>query len=300
MTSTSSRPSRAVTALQSVPLAVASPTRRVVNVLMATCGTQGSSLARALLEHGCSVSVVESPTGLADRYRDVEPDVVIVAATLEERAAALDALRWTRRTMKTEAILISEPADDEARVLAINLGADDAVAPVSPSEIVARVAVLARKQREPGTHVSSLGDLHLGSDGRHAKRRGAHVPLTEREYCVLAVLVERPGIAVTKQELLERVWGGQQRSPNAVEAQISGLRRKLHDAGPPVIHTVHGEGYIFRPVIDPFGDHVEARYRERERVLREREEAVIRRARTLRNLEREAPATRPDDRGAAS
>ena len=56
---------------------------------------------------------------------------------------------------------------------------------------------------------------------------------------------------VTKQKLLVAVWGAEARSQNIVEANVSSLRRKLHALGPPVIHTLHRAGYVFRPVPSP-------------------------------------------------
>jgi DNA-binding response OmpR family regulator len=74
------------------------------------------------------------------------------------------------------------------------------------------------------------------------------VTLTPREVGLLVTLVEQPEQPVTKQQLLVAVWGAEVRSLNVVEANVSSLRRKLHALGPPVIHTLHRAGYVFRHV----------------------------------------------------
>jgi len=92
------------------------------------------------------------------------------------------------------------------------------------------------------------GDLTVDLAQRSAVRNGKRVALTPREVSLLVTLIERSEQPVTKQELLTAVWGAQARSQNVVEANVSSLRRKLHALGPPVIHTLHRAGYIFRPV----------------------------------------------------
>jgi two-component system OmpR family response regulator len=182
-------------------------------------------------------------------------------------------------------VAITEPSDVDARLHALRLGADEAVAPVAPRELVARVALLVHSHARNMPSVRALGDLVIDEAGRRVKRRGKVVSLTQREVQVLQVLTRTPGKVLSKDELLRLVWGDQHRSLNAVEAQISALRRKLHEIGPPVIHTAHGEGYVFRPSLA-----VDTRQRatmigERERLVREREEAVTRRTKLLRQME---------------
>jgi len=191
-----------------------------------------------------------------------------------------------RHWLKVEVVVVTEPHDVDARVQAITAEADVAIAPVAPGEMVARVASSVRRNRRAGTkNTLSIGDMHIHTKDRHVTRRGQVVHLTGRELDVLLVLVEEPGRAVTKQELLQRLWREKARTPNAVEAQISGLRKKLHQIGPAVIHTVHGVGYAFEPVIPALTPDVES-LTERERRVREREAVVAKRVRMLRDMER--------------
>jgi DNA-binding response OmpR family regulator len=261
------------------------PVRGSVKVVVVGNADRTRAIVAALQEHSCMVSLVDDPKLVSDRCDDEWPDVVVIEVTAAARADALDALDWLRRSANIPVIVMTEPRDVEARLRALTLRADDTVAPTDPREIIARVAALVRRNRLRRADAQPLGDLMIDRDGRRVSRRGTSTSLTQRELQVLEVLVERPGRVVSKEELLDRVWGGKRRSVNAVEAQISALRRKLHEIGPPVIHTAHGEGYVFRPSVV-----VEARQRtymmaERERLVREREEAVARRTKLLRQLE---------------
>ena len=146
------------------------------------------------------------------------------------------------------------------------------------------------RQGETGTGLTELGDMTIDWGSRTAIRDGRTIEFTGREVDVLRVLVENIGRPVAKTTLLARVWDGADRSENAVEAQVSALRRKFDDAGAPnVIQTVFGTGYMFTPVPRRRGDDDAARRQlaERERALREREEAVARRTRLLRRMEQE-------------
>jgi len=239
---------------------------------------------RALREHACEVRIEDDAKLVSDRCDESWPDVVVLDVARETRLAALEALDWLRRSAMLPVLALTEPDDVEARLRSIALQCDDAMSPVDPREVVARVAVLVRRRRARGSMTDPLGDLSIDSDGRRAMRRGRWTALTHRELQVLLALTERPGRVVSKEALLDRVWAGRQRSVNAVEAQISALRRKLHELGPPVIHTAHGEGYVFRPSIAEQRDHSHL-LAERERLVREREEAVARRTRLLRETE---------------
>jgi DNA-binding response OmpR family regulator len=239
----------------------------------------------ALHEHSCVVDSTDDPKMVSDRCDEHWPDVVVLDVTKSNRDAALDSLDWLRRSANVAVVAMTERGDVDARLRALTLRAEDTVAPTDPREIVGRVAVLVRRSRFRRTEMQPLGDLLIDRNGRRVSRRGNAVVLTHRELQVLEILVERPGRVVSKEELLARVWDGKQRSLNAVEAQISALRRKLHEIGPPVIHTSHGEGYVFRPAVATETGQRSHLIAERERIVREREEAVARRTKLLRQME---------------
>jgi two-component system OmpR family response regulator len=259
-----------------------------VTVLVVGDRERTGEIVAALKAHACEVHLGDDPGQLSHYCDRVWPDAVVMEARAPYRRAALDSLEWARRLGRLPVVLITEVDDVDARLRSVTLRADDAVAPAAPLEIVGRVAALVREARRRGHEIRPLGDLTVDREGRQVSRRGTATTLTHRELQVLEVLIERPGVVVPKDVLLDRVWSRQGRSPNAVEAQISGLRRKIDSLGPPVIHTAHGEGYVFRPSVADEVRQGSAAMDERERAVGEREEAVARRTKILRHLEENA------------
>jgi DNA-binding response OmpR family regulator len=261
---------------------------RGVRVLVVGALERVGAIADALTAHLCDVEVLENVKRVADECEQRWPEAVVLDVEDGSRTEALDAFEWLRRSAMLPTVVVTEPHDVTTRLRALTLRADDTVFPTDPREIVARVALLVRRRRGRGAIAQPLGDMLIERDGRRVSRRGNDIALTQRELEVLEVLVDRPGRVVSKSELLDRVWRATRRSPNAVEAQISSLRRKLHAIGPPVIHTAHGEGYVFRPSVLSDGARRTQLISERERLVREREEAVALRARLVRELEAQA------------
>lgn len=256
-----------------------------VRVLVVGAPERMNIAVDALGEQGCDVTTCENPKRVSDACDDAWPDAVVLDVTVASRDAALEALDWLRRSAQLGVVVVTEPHDADARVHAVRLRADDAVAPVDSGELVARVAAIVRRSQTRTAATGGIGDMSIDRANRTVSRRGTPISLTQRELQVLEVLIEQPGRVVSKDTLLDRVWGQSRRSANAVEVQISALRRKLHDAGPPVIHTSHGEGYVFRPVVTTVDAKRSYMIAERERLVREREEAVARRTKLLRQME---------------
>ncbi|MCB5181868.1 response regulator transcription factor [Streptomyces antimicrobicus] len=138
---------------------------------------------------------------------------------------------------------------DEAEGL--DAGADDYLTkPFSFVVLGARLRALARRAGAPAGPVTlQAGDLVLDPAGRRCRRGGHDVELTAREVAVLACLMERPGRAVAKRDILDEVWDSPHGiDPNIVEVYVSSLRKKI-DApfGRRSILTVHGTGYRMAP-----------------------------------------------------
>src|SRR5262249_54735430 len=161
------------------------------------------------------------------------------------------------------------------RIQALQLGAiDHLVAPFEVREGIVRTELLIARRRAGREARLEAGDIMIDAAQRTALRNGELVTLTPRELALLTVLVQRRGEAVSKQDLLTRVWRGETRSENVVEANVSSLRRKLHGLGPPVIHTVHRTAYVFRPVSQSIPAARASLVAERDRMVRERD-AII-------------------------
>jgi DNA-binding response OmpR family regulator len=157
----------------------------------------------------------------------------------------IDGFEVCRRIAGEVPTILLTARDEEAdRVAGLELGADDyVVKPFSPRELAARVkAVLRRVQREGAGDVLTLGPLTLDPAGREVRMAERGVELTQREFDLLEYLMRHAGQVVSRDRLLETVWGfvspGETRT---VEVHIAQLRKKLGD--PDLIRTVRGVGY---------------------------------------------------------
>jgi len=157
----------------------------------------------------------------------------------------IDGFEVCRQIAGTVPVIMLTARDEEPdRVAGLEVGADDYVAkPFSPRELTARVkAVLRRAERVDQREVLSVGTVTLAPAAREVRVDGGEIELTQREFDLLEYLVRRAGQVVTRDELLERVWGylapGETRT---VEVHIAQLRKKLGQPG--LIRTVRGVGY---------------------------------------------------------
>jgi DNA-binding response OmpR family regulator len=219
-------------------------------VIVAPYRSDVSEFVDALARSAYGVRLVHDPQAVARAVIGGRPDVVVVDLRHGDPLAAR-ILNWMSANGKSRALVITEAHEVDARLSALDLGAaDHLAAPFEIREAVARVERLIAQQRKPRPSCIVAGDLTLDLAQRSAVRNGRHVALTPREVSLLLALVDRSEHPVTKRELLVAVWGEEARSQNVVEANVSSLRRKLHALGPPVIHTLHGAGYVFRPVAE--------------------------------------------------
>ncbi len=162
-----------------------------------------------------------------------------------------DVVRTLRREDRgVPIVMLTARIDEIDRVVGFELGADDYICkPFSPREVVARVrAVLRRAGRILDAAPASLnfGRLEIDEAAREARVDGIDVHLKPREFALLLELAVNAGIALSRERLLERVWGfdfeGDERT---VDVHVRRLRAKIEeDAGlPPIVATIHGYGY---------------------------------------------------------
>jgi two-component system response regulator RegX3 len=160
----------------------------------------------------------------------------------------IDGLEVCRRIRAASAVpLIMLTARDEEvdRVVGLELGADDYVSkPFSPRELMARVkAVLRRTEPErQAQRMRSLGDVTLNCTTHEVLVAGRSVELTNREFDLLAFFLENAGIVLSREQLLDRVWGMEYPGgTRTVDVHVAQLRRKLER--PDLIRTIIGSGY---------------------------------------------------------
>ena len=158
----------------------------------------------------------------------------------------IDGFEVCRRIAGEVPVIMLTARDEEPdRVAGLELGADDYVSkPFSPRELTARVKAVLRRASKGGTtaDVTAIGPLTLSRVAREVRVDGSEVELTQREFDLLEYLVRHTGQVVTRDELLEAVWGfvspGQTRT---VEVHVAQLRKKL--GHPELIRTIRGLGY---------------------------------------------------------
>ncbi|MGI8914213.1 MAG: response regulator transcription factor [Chloroflexota bacterium] len=184
-----------------------------------------------------------------DATRRLQPDVVVLDVMLP----GLDGRQVCRRlrAISEVPILMLTARDAVAdRVAGLDAGADDyLVKPFAFEELMARLrALLRRRQTPPGT-VLSGGGVTLDFRTREVSRDGREVRLTPTEFDLLATFLRHPRTVLSKEQLLEHVWGFDfGGDDNVVEVYVRYLRTKLGD--PRLIQTVRGVGYAFRPTGD--------------------------------------------------
>lgn len=204
-----------------------------------------------LEREGFQVRTARSGAEGLTRVKTAAPDLIILDLMLPE----LDGLEVCRRlrrdpvTASIPVIMLTAKADEVDRVVGLELGADDYVAkPFSPKELVARVRAVLRRSR-PAEPPALLNAGRLSLDlGKHVVAvGGAEVPLTPKEFDLLRALVEARGRVLSRDFLLDRVWGyaraGEIES-RTVDVHVRRLRQKLGVEGRRIL-TVKNVGYRF-------------------------------------------------------
>ncbi|GHF47258.1 DNA-binding response OmpR family regulator [Amycolatopsis bartoniae] len=143
----------------------------------------------------------------------------------------------------TPVLMLTAKDGEHDEIEALDTGADDFLAkPFSYPVLLSRLRALIRRGGSSEASVLTLGPVHLDLSARRCSRDGVEVPLTSKEFALLAYLLRRPGTVVSKAELLENLWDfASTATANVVEVHVSALRRKL---GLELIRTVRGAGYL--------------------------------------------------------
>ncbi|NLE22479.1 MAG: response regulator transcription factor [Actinobacteria bacterium] len=208
----------------------------------------GNLVRRYLERDGYRVIWVRSgEDGLVELERQ-RPDLVVLDVGLPG-IDGFEVCRRIRTLGETPVIMLTARDEEVDRVLGLELGADDYVPkPFSPRELVARVkAVLRRTQPRPPSDVLALGGVELRRGAREATSSGATLDLTLKEFDLLACFLKHAGLVLTREQLLEQVWGLEfPGGTRTVDQHVAQLRAKLGAAL--TIETHRGVGYkLVRP-----------------------------------------------------
>ncbi|MFL5589729.1 MAG: response regulator transcription factor [Ktedonobacteraceae bacterium] len=206
-------------------------------------------LRRVLAYEGYSVASAASGGEALNRSLERPPDLVVLDIMLP----GLDGLEVAQRLRAAGdnvPILMLTARDTVAdRVKGLETGADDyLVKPFAPEELVARVKALLRRSQEERHEVLRYADVELDTGTRVAHRGAREIDLSPTEYELLALFMRRPRQVLTREIILDRVWGMDfEGSSNVMEVYIGYLRTKLEVEGESrLIHTVRGVGYVFK------------------------------------------------------
>ena len=152
--------------------------------------------------------------------------------------------RRMRAYSKVPIVMLTARDEEPDRVAGLELGADDYVAkPFSPRELAARIkAILRRTEQRSSDEVLTAKDIVLRRDSMDVTVGGSQIELTSKEFDLLACFLEHPGIVLSREKLLDLVWGmTYPGGTRTVDVHVAQLRRKLGD--PETIRTVRGAGY---------------------------------------------------------
>ncbi len=216
------------------------------------------------------VLIVEDEDSIAEplaeglRREGYEVDRVATGAEAIEQGAAADIVLLDLRLPDTDGytvcrelrtrsnvpiIMVTAKGEEVDRVVGLELGADDyVVKPFGVRELVARIRAVTRRagrsETEPG--IVRVGDVEIDARARRVRVDGREIELTPKEFDLLAALAAEAGAVVSKQRLVQEVWGASwYGAAKTVDVHVASLRRKLGDPG--LVETVRGVGLRLRP-----------------------------------------------------
>src|ERR671938_802326 len=207
--------------------------------------------------------VTTAPTG-ADALRSLErqqPSIVVLDLMLPD-IDGIEICRRIRQKSDLPILMLTARDEDVDKIIGLEVGADDYMTkPFNPRELVARVKTILRRatpvRKELESETIDHGDLHVDAGRREVRVGEDEIQLAPKEFDLLWELLDHRGLVLTRDQLLERVWGytfaGDTRT---VDVHIRQLRRKLGEASP--IVTVWGVGYKAAPAKDASKDTVTA------------------------------------------
>jgi DNA-binding response OmpR family regulator len=213
------------------------------------------TLQRSLRMEGYEVRIASDGVSALDDAHAFLPDLVVLDLGLP-RLDGIDVAKTLRENDDVPILMLTARDALEARVEGLDAGADDyLVKPFERQELLARLRALLRRRPPRGAAPLVCGDLQLNPDTHEVERgagagggSGRSIDLTQREFELLEYLMRNERIVISRQRLLDEVWGYDPFSTtNTIEVFVSNLRRKLEAGGEPrLLHTIRGAGYVLR------------------------------------------------------
>ncbi|MBL9043759.1 MAG: response regulator transcription factor [Myxococcales bacterium] len=190
------------------------------------------------------------------RLSETEELDLIVVDLMLPRLSGLDLIRELRQRRADLPILVLSAKDQEAdKVMALSLGADDYMTkPFGLAELLARVRALLRRGRLNKPLASSPGSkdgsrIYLDVPGRRLLVEGEDIETTAKEFDLLRLFMSHPGQVLTRDQIMQRLWGGEHFTLRTIDNFIVRLRSKIEENADTPVHleTVRGVGYRFNP-----------------------------------------------------
>jgi DNA-binding response OmpR family regulator len=200
-----------------------------------------------LRKEGFDVSSAVDGTSAIEKIRQLDPALVVLDLMLPG-ISGYDVCRAVRAESSVPIIMLTARDEDVDKIVGLELGADDYLTkPFNPRELVARIrAVLRRAEAGAGqgaTAVIRLGELTIDKQRREVKVEGVELTIRTKEFDLLTALAENAGIVLTREQLLDRVWGynfyGETRT---VDVHVQHVRARIAGSGLSIV-TVRGVGY---------------------------------------------------------
>jgi len=208
------------------------------------------ALRRLFEAEGYGVQIAPDGNSAVETFKTSAPSAVVLDLRLPGLSGREVCREFKQNSPAVPIIVLSATSDVSDKVLLLELGADDYVTkPFSPRELLARVrAALRRNVRPPATEKYSFADIFIDFTKMEVIREGKSLALTAQEFKTLKFMVQNPERVITRDELLNEVWGYHNYpSTRTVDNHILKLRQKLEKdpANPVHFRTVHGVGYKF-------------------------------------------------------
>jgi two-component system, OmpR family, response regulator MprA len=205
-------------------------------------------LRRSLRAEGHEVRSAGDGAEALTAAEQFSPDLVVLDLGLP-RLDGMEVCRRIRAESDVPILILTARTETEDRVKGLDTGADDYLPkPFERSELLARIRALLRRRPPRGSASIVVGDLMVNPDTREVKRGEREVELTNREFELLEYLARNQKLVVSRERLLEDVWGYDPfEQTNTIDVFISNLRRKLESGGEPrLLHTKRGAGYVLK------------------------------------------------------
>jgi len=210
-------------------------------------------LRRTLRQEGHEVRSAADGVEALEMAEDFVPDLVVLDLGLP-KLDGVEVLKRLRASSDVPILILTARTETDDRVEGLDSGADDyLVKPFERKELLARLRALMRRRPPRGSAALTVGDLRLNPDSREVMRGERPIELTNREFELLEFLMQNEKLVVSRERLLEEVWGYDPLAmTNTIDVFISNVRRKLEEGGEPrILHTKRGAGYVVKaPVAD--------------------------------------------------